>query len=63
MRDEQVNEMLFRSFDHAREAVARWAADYTHRRPHPALGQETPSTQSVDPSPARSPQRAIRCVR
>lgn len=43
MRDELLNETLFRSLDHARQAVARWVADYNHRRPHSALGYDTPA--------------------
>ncbi len=43
MRDELLNETLFRSLNHAREAVAGWVADYNHRRPHSALGYDTPA--------------------
>lgn len=43
MRDELLNETLFRSLDHAREAVAEWVADYNERRPHTALGYVAPA--------------------
>ena len=42
MRDELLNETLFRALDHAREAIAEWVADYNGRRPHSALGYLTP---------------------
>lgn len=31
MQDEPLNEVLFFGFDHARQAVAEWAEDYTIR--------------------------------
>lgn len=37
MRDELLNETLFMSIAHAREAVAAWAADYNTARPHSSL--------------------------
>ena len=42
MRDEFLNETLFRDLDHARSALARWVADYNGSRPHSALGYATP---------------------
>jgi putative transposase len=42
MRDELLNETLFRDLDHARSAVARWVGDYNDHRPHSALGYLTP---------------------
>lgn len=42
MRDELLNETLFRDLDHARSAVARWAVDDNDHRPHSALGYLTP---------------------
>ena len=30
MRDELLNESLFFGLDHARSAIAEWAADYNH---------------------------------
>jgi len=42
MRDELLNETMFRDLDHARSAVARWVVDYKDHRPHSALGYLTP---------------------
>lgn len=42
MRDELLNETLFTSLDHAREAIAVWADDYNIARPHSSLGYRTP---------------------
>ena len=42
MRDGLLNETLFMSLAHAREAVAAWADDDNAERPHPALGYSTP---------------------
>ena len=38
----RANETLFFGLDQAREAVARWVADYNQHRPHSALGYTTP---------------------
>ncbi len=46
MRDELLNETLFRGLDHARAAVADWAVDYNTERPHSALGYQTPSAHA-----------------
>ncbi|WP_309957664.1 IS3 family transposase [Agrobacterium tumefaciens] len=43
MRDELLNESLFFSLDHARSAIAEWADDYNHFRPHSSLGYQTPA--------------------
>ncbi|RKD52374.1 integrase-like protein [Rhizobium sp. WW_1] len=42
MRDELLNESLFFGPDHARSAIAEWAEDYNHFRPHSSLGYQTP---------------------
>jgi putative transposase len=42
MRDELLNETLFRDLDHARSALARWVDDDNDHRPHSALGHLTP---------------------
>ncbi|MBO9136443.1 IS3 family transposase [Rhizobium sp. B230/85] len=39
MRDES----LFFGLDHARSAIAEWAEDYNHFRPHSSLGYQTPA--------------------
>ena len=43
MRDELLNETLFFSLDHARNAIAEWVEDYNTRRPHSALAYQTPA--------------------
>ena len=43
MRDEFLNETLFRNLAHARELTAAWATDYNTKRPHSALGYLTPA--------------------
>ena len=42
MRDELLNETMFRNLAHARVVIAAWAADYNTERPHSALGYQTP---------------------
>ena len=42
MRDELLNETMFRSMAHARVVIRAWAADYNEERPHSALGYQTP---------------------
>jgi transposase InsO family protein len=43
MRDELLNETLFFTVGAARKHLARWVADYNHRRPHSAIGYQTPA--------------------
>ncbi len=43
LRDELLNEALFGSLDHAREALAIWRNDYNTVRPHSALGNVPPA--------------------
>jgi putative transposase len=43
LRDELLNETLFRSLDHAREMLAIWKDDYNTVRPHSALGNVPPA--------------------
>lgn len=43
MRDEFLNETLFRNLAHAREQIAAWVDDYNTQRPHSALGYQTPA--------------------
>ncbi|WP_132528726.1 IS3 family transposase [Rhizobium sp. BK376] len=44
MRDELLNENLFFGLEHARSAIAEWADDYNHFRPHSSLGYQTPAS-------------------
>ena len=43
MRDEFLNETLFRNLPHARDMIAAWVTDYNTARPHSALGYQTPA--------------------
>jgi putative transposase len=43
MRDELLNETLFRSLAQAREIIAAWIDDYNTERPHSSLGYATPA--------------------
>jgi hypothetical protein len=54
LRDECLNETLFSSLAHAREALIEWRADYNTVRPHSSLGNLPPTTyakRSVPVSP------------
>ncbi len=42
LRDELLNETLFRSLPHARQALETWRRDYNEQRPHSSLGWMTP---------------------
>ena len=42
LRDELLNETLFRSLPHARIALEAWRRDYNEERPHSKLGWMTP---------------------
>ena len=43
LRDELLNETLFRSLDHARDMLAIWKEDYNTVRPHGAIGNVPPA--------------------
>jgi transposase InsO family protein len=43
MRDELLNETLFRGLDHARQVTAAWILDFNTARPHSSLGYKTPA--------------------
>jgi putative transposase len=43
LRDELLNETLFRSLPHARLMLEAWRDDYNHHRPHGTLGWLTPA--------------------
>lgn len=47
MRDELLNETLFRSLDHARACLADWVEDYNTARPHSALGYVSPAAYAA----------------
>ena len=43
LRDESLNETLFRSLVHARSMLEAWRADYNRDRPHSRLGWLSPA--------------------
>ncbi len=43
MRDEFLNETLFRNLAHARDLIAKSVTDYNTARSHSALGYQTPA--------------------
>ena len=43
LRDELLNETLFRSLAHTRAVLAAWRADYNTDRPHSRLGWMSPA--------------------
>ena len=43
LRDELLNETLFTSLAHVREALAAWKDDYNTVRPHSAIGNQPPA--------------------
>jgi putative transposase len=47
LRDELLNETLFRSLAHTRVALEAWRADYNTMRPHSGLGWMTPITYAA----------------
>lgn len=52
LRDELLNETLFTSLDHAREALADWKDDYNTVRPHSAIGNVPPAIYAILNDPA-----------
>jgi putative transposase len=55
LRDELLNETLFGSLAHAREALAEWRRDYNTVRPHSSIGNLPPAiyAQLSDPASQR----------
>ena len=47
LRDELLNERLFRSLSHARTELAAWRVDYNTTRPHSRLGWLTPQAYAA----------------
>ena len=47
LRDELLNETLFRSLPHARSALEGWRHDYNTDRPHSRIGWLTPATYAA----------------
>ena len=58
MRDEFLNETLFRNLAHARDRIDAWVSDYNTTRPHSSLGYQTPAGFALNlttatPAPTR----------
>jgi putative transposase len=53
LRDELLNETLFTSLAHAREALAIWKDDYNTVRPHSAIGYVPPADYAKLSDPAK----------
>jgi putative transposase len=62
LRDELLNETLFTSLSHAREALAIWKEDYNTVRPHSALGNLAPATYANLSAPAKQRDGTLRYV-
>lgn len=52
MRDELLNETMFKTMPHARAVIAAWVKDYNEERPHSALGYATPKDFAQSLAPA-----------
>ncbi len=55
LRDELLNETLFRSIAHARVALESWRGDYNLSRPHSRLGWLAPAIYAASLDPRRAP--------
>jgi putative transposase len=53
LRDELLNETLFRSLPHARALLETWRIDYNTNRPHSRLGWMSPTAYAVHSGPLR----------
>ena len=54
MRRELLNAYVFRTLDEVREKARDWQYDYNHRRPHKALGYQTPKDLLPQPQTSSS---------
>ena len=59
LRDELLNETLFRSLPHARAALSAWRQDYNDQRPHSKLGWMTPTDYARSLRDARTATRPL----
>jgi putative transposase len=62
LRDELLNETLFVSLDHARQALAAWKDDYNTVRPHSGLGNLPPAVYARLGAPAMQREGALRSI-
>ena len=62
LRDELLNETLFASLTHVREALAIWKDDYNTVRPHSALGNLPPAAYAKLSAPGMQRDGTLRYV-
>jgi len=55
-----LNETIFSSLDHAREALARWKDDYNTFRPHSGIGDLPPALYAKLSAPGTQRDGALR---
>ena len=60
LRDELLNETLFASLAHAREAMSLWREDYNTVRPHSRLGNLPPAVFAQFSAPGMQRDGALR---
>jgi putative transposase len=60
LRDECLNETLFSSLAHAREALIEWKDDYNNVRPHSSLGNLAPTTYAQRSVPVMQRDGSLR---
>jgi putative transposase len=63
LRDELLNETLFISLNHAREALAAWRDDYNTVRPHSAIGNVPPAIYAKLSAPTMQRDGALELLR
>jgi putative transposase len=63
LRDELLNETLFRSLAHARAALSDWKEDYNTVRPHSAIGNLPPAIYAKLSDPAMQRDGSLRSIR
>jgi len=68
MRDELLNETMFRNLPHVRVVISTWTTDYNTERPHSALSYQTPAdyartlTNAIARPAARNESSAQRAI-
>jgi putative transposase len=62
LRDELLNETLFASLAHVREALAIWKDDYNTVRPHSALGNLPPAIYAKNSAPGMQRDGTLRYI-
>jgi putative transposase len=63
LRDELLNETLFTSLNHVRDALAIWMEDYNTIRPHSSLGNLPPVTYAKLSAPEMQRDGALRYIK